>query len=87
MIKTESKDIFWNVVKECLMAFHEFPECKAEEKTLELRQRLEEHPVGMSIDIVYHSEPYNIACNIAGQEKDILEDHEKYQKILLKNNW
>lgn len=87
MISIKAKDAFWNVVKECLIAFHKFGEDAAEEKTKELRQRLEKPPVGMSSDILYHSEPYNIACNIAGKERDISEDREKYKKILDRNNW
>lgn len=87
MINTAAKNSFWEVVKQCLMRFHGFPEHKAEKKMMELRERLEKPPVGMSSEMVYHSEPYYVACNIAQKERDISEDREVYEQILNKYNW
>lgn len=87
MINTEAKNAFWEVVKECLVRFHSFSEHKAEKKMMALRERLEKPPVGMSSEVLYHSEPYYVACNIAQNERDISEDRGEYERILEKYNW
>ena len=56
MIDPKVKDLFWNVVMECLMKFHRFKAVDAIEKTDELRTRIGQPPTGISNEIFYHSE-------------------------------
>lgn len=87
IISDKMKDAFWNVVVECLIQFHDFTRADAQERSRKLRKGLGRSPSGVSSDIFYHSEPYNVACDIAGKQRDITADFEQYHKILDENHW
>lgn len=87
MIDRRAADSFWHVVRACLMTFHEFSDSEAGEKSMALRERIEAPPAGMSSDIFYHAEPFDVACDIAGKPRDLSECREQYDTILREHRW
>ena len=87
MIHRKSKDTFWTVVEQCLVQFHGLPEAEAREKARDLRRHIDEPPTGMSSEIFYHAEPFDVACDIADSSLDFSTCREPYNLILKKHHW
>jgi hypothetical protein len=87
VIDIKAKETFWEVVEECLIAIHGLPKPEAHRRSLDLRTRIEAAPAGMSSDIFYHAEPFDVACDIAGNPLDISQYRQQYEPILHRHNW
>lgn len=89
MISKNAKDAFWGTVTECLVAFHGLSDDDARERCRELRQKLEDLPWLLSkyADMVYDTNPFYCACDIAGEQKDIDRYSAEYDEVLKKHNW
>ncbi len=87
MIDPDARDRFWQIVEECLVTIHGLRPDAARGKTVALRERLESPPSGMSSEILYHAEPFDIACDIAKQARELSNYREKYNEILGRYNW
>ena len=87
MIDIKAKDTFWDVVEECLIAIHGLAKAEAHRRSIDLRTRIESTPAGMSSDILYHAEPFDVACDIAGSQLDLAQYRQKYEPILNCHNW
>ena len=89
MIDSKAAESFWQVVKACLAEFHGFSESEAEEAGIGLRERIESPPASMSSDVFYHAEPFDVACDLAGNPLPL--DHSDYRhaydRILNKHRW
>ncbi|HEX2205556.1 MAG TPA: hypothetical protein VHG91_19750 [Longimicrobium sp.] len=68
MISFQHSEAFWRVVEDCLVEFHRYPVRTAVQAAGALRTRLQAAPPGLSGDLVYHAEPFDVACDIAGKE-------------------
>jgi hypothetical protein len=68
------KDAFWAVVVDCLTRFHGYALPLAREEALALRDRVEAPmyrdlpSFGYDAELIYHSEPFYLACDIAGRQ-------------------
>jgi len=87
MIDTQAKETFWEVVAACLIAMHGFAKPEAHRRSLDLRTRIESAPTGMSSDIFYHAEPFDVACDIAGRPLDAAQYRQQYEPILHRHHW
>jgi hypothetical protein len=87
VIDAKAKDAFWEVVEECLTAIHSLAKPEAHRRSLDLRIRIESAPSGMSSDIFYHAEPFDVACGIAGKQFDLSQYRGQYDSILQQHNW
>jgi hypothetical protein len=87
VIDIKAKDTFWAVVEECLTAIHGLAKPEAHRRSLDLRTRIESAPSGMSSDIFYHAEPFDVACDIAGKQLDLSQYRGQYDPILQQHNW
>lgn len=87
MIDAKARDAFWRVVGACLVQFHKLSPQEAEGKTKEMRARIESPPVGMSSEIFYHAEPFDVACDIAKEKLDLSKYWKQYDSILGEHNW
>ena len=65
-----NEDVFWAVVRNCLRKFHKHGVISARRKTLKLRKAVE----AKGSELFYHSEPFDVACDIAERQLD-LKDH------------
>jgi len=85
---------FWSAVEDCLVTFHDIPRHEAAQKITTTWKSLAELPPpesaqcadpeiqGSFQDIIYHAEPWYIACNLANEQKDLAQNRTAYQKIL-----
>ena len=89
MINPKAADSFWHVVKACLAKFHGFSESEAEEAIISLRKLIESPPAGMSSDVFYHAEPFDVACDLAGKSLplDYSDYRHTYDLILNEHRW
>lgn len=88
MLPVRSRDDFWSVVKDCLREFHNRREDAAKELAERLRRRIENPPPGLSSDIFYHAEPFDVANDLAGGKPVELEQvRAQYKNILERHNW
>lgn len=81
------RDTFWTLVEQCLIQFHALPTAEARKKASNLRRRIDEPPTGMSSEIFYHAEPFDVACDIVERSLDFPGYRESYNLILKKNHW
>lgn len=94
MIPTWAKDMFWHVVEDCLIEIHGWPPDKARDRAGELRADLGSPPFGLSPDMVYHAEPFDVALDLTGIEAGPEERNEalarhwdQYQAIRNRHRW
>jgi hypothetical protein len=87
------RDAFWQAVEDCLVEFHSKSPRDATYEAAKLRRDLENSPPDIDGDIIYHSEPFYVACDIAGlhdpREQDRLlgNNRVKYDSILKIRGW
>ncbi len=87
MIDPKAKDAFWEVVEDCLVEIHGLSKPDAHKRSMDLRTRIESPPTGMSSDIFYHDEPFDVACDIVGRQLDLSQYRPQYDPILNRHNW
>jgi len=81
---------FWAAVEDCLVQFHHMERGQAATKVTELWRRL---PAGLEPrcgepkldEMIYHAEPWYIACNLAGEEPTLDTCRAAYTDVLKKN--
>jgi hypothetical protein len=82
MIPQIEVDAFWAATVECLVRFHGCTESRARAGVAAFRDRVSRAPVSRPDEMVYHDEPFNVACSIAGRELDQSGVMEEYDRIL-----
>jgi hypothetical protein len=84
------KDAFWAIVTDCLERFHDFTPSAAMAESRALRAAIESPtladapPPGYDGDLIFHGEPFYVACDIAGRELRLDEHRTEYQVLLLR---
>lgn len=78
----EMQESFWAALRACLVSFHDFSDLDAVRTVAEFRSRLEEAPPGVPLDMVYHAEPFDIACELAGRPLDWTDFGSEYMDLL-----
>jgi len=79
------KESYWAIVEECLVQFHGWSPEAAGQACSELRSKLDLAPADISSEMIYHEEPYYVACRLAKADESVLASHhEKYAQILKK---
>ena len=87
MIDAQAKNEFWDVVEDCLKEFHHYEDYKAKQAINNFSARIEDPPRGLSSDIFYHAEPFDIACDIADKDLELEPRRPRYNKILRRHYW
>ena len=93
MISPTLETEFWAAVEDCLVRFHQFSEAEAKQKVRDLWRRLAQLqpsvPENVSRqetqrfdDMIYHAEPWYIACNLAGADIPLEPNRTAYEQIL-----
>jgi hypothetical protein len=70
VVPDESKEEFWAVVHDCLRAFHGMKQEAIRRKAGKLRNSIERMTTG-EMEYFYHSEPFDIACEIANNSLNL----------------
>ena len=78
MITAADKQAFWKTVRDCLIHFHKQTPQQAAQTVGEVCNRIGD------IDLTYHQEPFDAACEIADKPLDLnLKCYrEKYDELL-----
>jgi hypothetical protein len=82
-----AKEAFWKVVEDCLTEIHGLSLSEAGQRGRNLRAEIESPPQGLSSDIFYHAEPFDVACDLAGNRLDVLQHRDQYDLILDRQHW
>lgn len=78
---------FWSIVNDCLVEFHKLTPQKAQYRTRRLRDRIESAPRSTPMVIFYHSEPFDVACDLAERQLDFIEFRKQYECLLKRHGW
>jgi hypothetical protein len=87
------RDAFWQAVEECLVEFHQKTPRNALLEAAQLRREVETTPPGLNGDLIYHAEPFYVACDLAGlhdlseQGRLLAANRQKYDSILSVHGW
>ena len=82
MTADEKKD-YWLVVRECLIVFHGVSKNEAKRMAVSHRREIESAEPEIKIDVFYHNEPFDVACDIKGHQIDMNEEvFNRYKQIL-----
>jgi hypothetical protein len=82
------KDAFWQTVRDSLVEIHGLPLREAVQRVTYVRQR------GMSLsgtdddsgDLIYHAEPFDVACDMAGEDRRWEDYKELYAQIVARHD-
>jgi hypothetical protein len=74
-VAREEKRAYWGSVEDCLVQFHGIPKPSSHARTNAFRKRIARTPPGINGDLIYHEEPFYVACDIAGMH--CIEDQER----------
>jgi hypothetical protein len=90
MVQASTASHFWAAVEDCLVNFHRLERGAAAEKVTTLWRQLPKGPNGKCDepsfeDMIYHAEPWYIACNLAGEDLPLTEYESRYQDVLRQN--
>ena len=79
VISSASQEHFWRVVRMCLREFHHAsPSVLA--RVTRLRQKINEASVE-DIEMFFHSEPFDVACNVARRQLNVEDFLERYLQL------
>lgn len=81
---------FWDVTAECLVRFHGMDHDEAHKTLIDLRARLRQVPGSIRQDaanLIYHEEPFYVACHAAGRDLSLAEHRDAYDEILHRHGW
>jgi hypothetical protein len=73
----DAKDEFWAVVEECLREFHGMKPAGIRRKAGKLREAIERMTTG-ELEPFYHSEPFDVACEIADNPLNVKDCLDRY---------
>lgn len=86
LIDPHTRSEFWEVVRECLIELHGLSQFEALQRSHDLRKQIETPP-GLNSDLFYHNEPFQVACDITGQQFDLAQYCARYEAILQRHGW
>jgi hypothetical protein len=91
MVQASAAAHFWSAVEDCLVHFHQFERSKAAERVTALWRQLPQGPEAgckesSFDDMIYHAEPWYIACNLAEADLPLAEYQSNYREILRQNH-
>jgi hypothetical protein len=87
VIRQQDKNAFWTVIEDCLVEIFGLMRPDALFRSQKLRDVIEATPDRRHGAIFYHTEPLDVAHDIAGRQVDLSQVQEKYQAILARHNW
>jgi hypothetical protein len=82
-----NRNEFWSIVNDCLVEFHKLTRHDARYRTRRLRDRIESAPRSTPTVSFYHSEPFDIACDLAERQLDFIRFRKQYECLLKQHGW
>jgi hypothetical protein len=77
-----AQERYWCIVHDCLTALHRWSPAAADDAIARLRERLAVHEDPDFPVMIYHAEPFEVACDLADQQVDYAAHREAYEAIL-----
>jgi hypothetical protein len=77
-----AQERYWRIVHECLTALHQWDPAQADDAIARLQERLAVREDPDFPLMTYHAEPFEVACDLAGQQLDYAAHREAYEAIL-----
>lgn len=65
------RDAYWGLVRECLTRFHGLSEAEAERLVAEMLRDMENAPEGIDTDVVFTTEAFDLASELAGRDLEL----------------
>ena len=76
------RKLYWKRVSMCLVAFHKYQPTKADEAITELQKRFPLKSSSPIVELLYHEEPFRLACKLTHSKMSVKSHIRKYQEIL-----
>lgn len=86
-IDPQARNEFWKIVQECLIELHNLTQFDALQRSQDLRTKIEAPPPGLSSELFYHAEPFQVACDLAASQLDLTQYRAPYDAILSRYHW
>jgi hypothetical protein len=80
VIPVDAQQDYWRVVRSCIRAFHPEQSANALRKATRLRRTVENLP-RRELELFFHAEPFDVACDLAGHRLEVSEHLNRYLKI------
>jgi hypothetical protein len=80
VIPKDEQDHFWGVVRQCIRRFHTRCASSTLLKATRLRRTVNGMPVEQ-MELFYHAEPFDVACNLADNPIDVKDHLDEYLEI------
>jgi hypothetical protein len=80
VIPSDEQAHFWNVVRQCIRTFHAAHASSTLAAATRLRKKISGMPLEQ-MELFYHAEPFDVACNLADNPLDIRDYLDEYLKI------
>ena len=77
-----AQERYWRTIHDCLTALHHWSPAQTDDAIARLRKRLAVREDPDFPVMIYHAEPFEVACDIAGQQLDYAAHREAYEAIL-----
>jgi hypothetical protein len=89
MIDTRHKRQFWKLVLRCLTDLLDMPSEEADRRVRDMRDLIEDAPVSVDSDMIYHAEPLHIAMRLKfggsltaqAYQEVLARYHDGYQRL------
>jgi hypothetical protein len=73
---------YWDVVRDCLIEFHALTARQARARIASFRADLESALDKRALNLFYHTDPFDVACDITGTRLRGERYVERYQRLL-----
>ena len=80
VVPDDAKDDFWGVAEDCLREFHGMKQDAIRRKVGKLHNAIERMTTAES-EFFYHSEPFDVACEIADNALNVEDYLDRYLQI------
>jgi hypothetical protein len=80
VIPKDEQDYFWGVVRHCIRRFHARCASRTLAKASRLRRKVNRMPAEQ-MELFYHAEPFDVACNLADNPLDVKNHLDEYLTI------
>ena len=80
VIPKDEQDHFWSVVRQCIRRFHDRSASRTLADATRLRKEVNAMP-SEQMDLFYHAEPFDVACNLAEEALDVKDHLDEYLEI------
>ena len=72
---------YWEAVERCLIEFHKLEPRSARKRLARFRTAIA-HEKLIHPEIVFHNEPFYLACDLTGTQLEMSDNQDRYTKIL-----